>query len=136
MTGKNKSDLAAVYGKDQINTWRRSYYRPSRWGKSSSSKNRVGRIYNEYIKHYVDSGKNILIVAHGNSLRALLVHLGIFSYYDIEQFEINTGVPMKVDTVEHTYEYVNPYKLQAYQIIDSRGYPTVEVKLVDKETKK
>ena len=77
-----------------------------------------------------------MLVAHGNSLRALFVHLGIKNEKTIESFEIGTGVPIQVDVVNKTYKYLNAYTLCAYQIIDSRGYPSLEVQCYDKESKK
>ena len=136
ITGKNKTELEHVYGKDQIMIWRRSYHNGPPGGESLHDvKLRVGKTYNHNIQKFVEEGKNILIVAHGNSLRALFVHLRIKSSYDIEKFEINTGVPIIIDTVNKDYEYINPYSLTAYQIIDSRGYPTIEVKLFDRTIK-
>ena len=137
ITGKNKTELEHVYGKDQIMIWRRSYHNGPPGGESLHDvKLRVGKTYNYNIQKFVEEGKNILIVAHGNSLRALFVHLRIKSSYDIEKFEISTGVPIIIDTINKDYEYINPYSLTAYQIIDSRGYPTIEVKLYDKINKK
>ena len=73
-------------------------------------------------------------MAHGNSLRALFVHLGIKDEKTIEFFEIGTGVPIQLDVEDKTYKYLNAYTLCAYQIIDSRGYPSLEVQCFDKES--
>lgn len=136
LTGKNKTELINIYGKKQINTWRRSYYSGPPGGENLHQvKVRVGNIYDNYIKYHINKG-NVLIVAHGNSLRALLVHLRIKSYFSIEQFEINTGIPLILDIDKCRFSYINPYRLSSYQILDSRGNPTIEIKLIDKLTGK
>lgn len=137
ITGKNKTELMEEHGKEQITVWRRSFYQGPPGGESLYTvTQRVGRGYDEHIKSLVDAGKNILLVAHGNSLRALFVHLGIKDEKTIESFEIGTGIPIRLDVENKTYKYLNAYTLCAYQIIDSRGYPSLEVQCYDKESKK
>lgn len=137
ITGKNKTELMEEHGKEQITVWRRSFYQGPPGGESLYTvTQRVGRGYDEHIKAVVDAGKNVLLVAHGNSLRALFVHLGIKDEKTIESFEIGTGIPIRLDVENKTYKYMNAYTLCAYQIIDSRGYPSLEVQCYDKESKK
>lgn len=137
ITGKDKTELMDEFGKEQIMVWRRSFYQGPPGGESLYTvTQRVGRGYDEHIKAVVDAGKNVLLVGHGNSLRALFVHLGIKDEKTIESFEIGTGVPIQLDVVNRTYKYMNAYTLSAYQIIDSRGYPSLEVQCYDKESKK
>lgn len=137
ITGKDKTELMDEFGKEQIMVWRRSFYQGPPGGESLYTvTQRVGRGYDEHIKSVVDAGKNVLLVGHGNSLRALFVHLGIKDEKTIESFEIGTGVPIQLDVVNRTYKYMNAYTLSAYQIIDSRGYPSLEVQCYDKESKK
>jgi len=137
ITGKDKTELMDEFGKEQIMVWRRSFYQGPPGGESLYTvTQRVGYGYDQYIKSVVDAGKNVLLVGHGNSLRALFVHLGIKDEKTIESFEIGTGVPIQLDVVNRTYKYMNAYTLSAYQIIDSRGYPSLEVQCYDKESKK
>ena len=137
ITGKDKTELMDEFGKEQIMVWRRSFYQGPPGGESLYTvTQRVGYGYDQYIKAVVDAGKNVLLVGHGNSLRALFVHLGIKDEKTIESFEIGTGVPIQLDVVNRTYKYMNAYTLSAYQIIDSRGYPSLEVQCYDKESKK
>lgn len=137
ITGKNKTELMEEHGKEQIKTWRRSFYQGPPGGENLYDvTQRVGRGYDEYIKPLLEDKKNVLLVAHGNSLRALFVHLGIKDEKTIEFFEIGTGVPIQLDVEDKTYKYLNAYTLCAYQIIDSRGYPSLEVQCFDKESKK
>jgi len=79
----------------------------------------------------LECGNNVLIVAHGNSLRALFVHLGLKTSKSIEEFEIATGIPIKINCETNEFEYINQYKLDGTQIIDSRGYPTIQVECID-----
>src|SRR6056300_1707621 len=62
-------------------------------------------------EHGKEQKKNVLLVAHGNSLRALFVHLGIKDEKTIESFEIGTGVPIQLDVENKTYKYLNVYTL-------------------------
>ena len=137
ITGKNKTELMEEHGKQQIKVWRRSFYQGPPGGESLNAvAQRVGIGYDREIQFLLNDNRNVLLVAHGNSLRALFVHLGIKNEKTIESFEIGTGVPIQVDVVNKTYKYLNAYTLCAYQIIDSRGYPSLEVQCYDKESKK
>jgi len=137
ITGKNKTELMEEHGKEQIKIWRRSFYQGPPGGENLYDvTQRVGKGYENYIKPLLEDKKNVLLVAHGNSLRALFVHLGIKDEKTIESFEIGTGVPIQLDVENKTYKYLNAYTLCAYQIIDSRGYPSLEVQCFDKESKK
>ena len=120
LTGMNKDDAREKYGKEQVQLWRRHYYeRPPGGENLNDVVQRVGNYYDSHIKTYVKQGKNVLIVAHGNSLRALLVHLNIYNSSSIETFEIETGKPLII--------YPKHYWFKARQILDSRGFPTIEV---------
>ena len=137
ITGKNKTELMEEHGKQQIMVWRRSFYQGPPGGESLNAvAQRVGIGYDREIQFLLNDNRNVLLVAHGNSLRALFVHLGIKNEKTIESFEIGTGLPIQVDVVNKTYKYLNAYTLSAYQIIDSRGYPSLEVQCYDKESKK
>lgn len=145
LTGKNKKELEELYGGEQIKIWRRSWdVKPpvgNIWkGESLSDVSiRVGEFFDTEIKPIlVDNNyePNILIVAHGNSLRALFVHLGLKTPENIGEFEIGTGVPISIDVREKKFSYINRYELEGTQIIDSRGYPTLQVECVDKISKK
>ena len=138
LTGKNKDELKELYGENQIKEWRRSYFSgPPNGENLDDVKKRVGKYFDDNISEHIGLNKNILIIAHGNSLRALFVHLGIKDENSIEQFEIPTGVPIQIDVIYgKEYWYENLYELRGRQILDSRGIPTVEVKCIDKSTGK
>jgi enolase len=137
LTSKNKTELTEEFGSAQVTTWRRSFRESPPNGENLEQvTKRVGDAYQKHVQQLVSTGKNVLIVAHGNSLRALFVHLGIKNPVTIEKFEIGTAVPIQIDPVNMKFRYENAYELSSYQIIDSRGYPSLEVQCVDRRTKR
>ena len=137
LTGKNKQDIKDEYGEEKLHTWRRSYATAPPNGESLAHVHkRCGGVYDRCMKSNVESGNDVLVVAHGNSLRALFVHLGFHTPESIESFEIPTGIPIMLDINTKEYHYINRYELLGYQVVDSRGQPTIEVKCYDKCTKK
>lgn len=95
LTGLDKDQTRAKYGAEQVHLWRRSYdVRPPG---GECLKDVVGRVepyYLKNIKPLLDQGKNVLVAAHGNSLRALLIILGVETPDSINIAEIPTGVPL------------------------------------------
>lgn len=96
LTGLNKDETREKYGDEQVHIWRRSYDTPPPGGECLQDvvENRVRPYYEEHIKPMVDEGKNILIAAHGNSLRAMLIILGVETPDSINEAEMETGVPV------------------------------------------
>ena len=128
LTGKNKTELAGLYGDEQVKTWRRSYLVGPPGGENLDDvTKRAGKYYDEHIAPLLAENRNVLLVSHGNTLRALFVHLGLKDETTIESFEIPTGIPIQLDLSAKDYRVMNLYELSGYQIIDSRGYPTIEV---------
>jgi enolase len=137
LTGKNKDELRAEYGADMVQKWRRSYYEcPPNGENLEQVARRVGDVFDKYIHLQVEQNKNVLIISHGNTLRALFVRLGFYTPDNVDSFEIATGKPIYIDLKARIFGYVNKYELVPYQIIDSRGFPTIEVACYDKTTKK
>jgi enolase len=131
LTGKNKSETIEIYGENQVKLWRRSVdIRPPNGENLLDVIKRVEKYFNNVIKPEIISNKKILIVAHGNSIRALLVILKIFKLEEICNFEIPTGKPIYVNYLEKNYYFKNEYILKGRQILDSRGNPTLEVDLI------
>ncbi len=123
LQGLNKSETSQKYGKEQVQVWRRSYNvcppaltkeddrYPGRDEKykdldekdiplTESLEKTVERFmpyWNEMIVPEIEKGKKILIVAHGNSLRALIKHLDCVSDQDISNLNIPTGFPLVYD---------------------------------------
>ncbi|PZP54473.1 MAG: 2,3-bisphosphoglycerate-dependent phosphoglycerate mutase [Micavibrio aeruginosavorus] len=99
LTGLNKAETAVKYGDDQVHIWRRSYDVPPPGGESLFDvvEKRVRPYYTNKIKADIDAGKNVLIAAHGNSLRALLIILGENTPENINETEIPTGSPLVIE---------------------------------------
>ena len=94
LQGLNKEDTIKKYGEAQVLFWRRSFCIVSPNGESlQDTFNRVVPYYNQEIVPQLKSGKNILIVAHGNSLRALMMHLEHISESAIADVNLATGAP-------------------------------------------
>ena len=119
LQGLNKSDCAEKYGNEQIQIWRRSFNTPPppldkndpRWQAKDKryqhlpeepplseslydTYKRTVPYYSSNIKPLLKEGKNILIVAHGNSLRALIKDLDGLDEQKIQSLNIPTGIPL------------------------------------------
>ncbi|MFN3701250.1 MAG: 2,3-bisphosphoglycerate-dependent phosphoglycerate mutase [Alphaproteobacteria bacterium] len=96
LTGLDKDETREKYGADQVHIWRRSYDIRPPGGECLQDvvENRVRPYFTSEIKPMLDQGKNILIAAHGNSLRAMLIILGAETPDTINEAEFPTGVPL------------------------------------------
>jgi 2,3-bisphosphoglycerate-dependent phosphoglycerate mutase len=135
LQGLNKSETAAKYGSDQVLLWRRSYdIRPPELAKNNSMypgkdprysdlnekdipvaeclKDTVERFlpyWHNTIVPSLKQGKRILISAHGNSLRALVMYLDHISKEEIVSLNVPTGIPLvyeldsKLNAIQHYY---------------------------------
>ena len=98
LVGLNKQETADKFGKDQVHIWRRSYDTPPPNGESLKDVvERVAPYFKENIKPLLDKGENILIAAHGNSLRAMMIELGIYKPEEISNIELPTGSPLCIN---------------------------------------
>ena len=96
LAGLNKDDARKKWGEEQVHIWRRSYDVPPPDGESlKNTAERVLPYFNKEILPKVISGSNILIAAHGNSLRSLIMQLDELSKEEILNLEIPTGAPIK-----------------------------------------
>lgn len=94
LQGLNKADTAAKYGDEQVHIWRRSYdVAPPNGESLKDTAERVIPYFEHKIAPKLKAGKNIIIAAHGNSLRALIMHLEALSPDEILKIEIPTGQP-------------------------------------------
>lgn len=92
LTGKNKWKIKEEFGDEQFNKWRRSFDEQPPHGESLHDVyNRVIPYYKEKILPVLEAHKNVIIAAHGNSLRALVKYLENISDEDIAKLEIATG---------------------------------------------
>jgi len=120
LTGLNKAETAAKHGDDQVHIWRRSFDTPpptleagsefdlsgdERYAgiaipQTESLKDTIARVlpyYETAIVPHLKAGANVLVSAHGNSLRALVKHLSGISDEEITGLEIPTGQPIVYD---------------------------------------
>ncbi|MBX3253473.1 MAG: 2,3-diphosphoglycerate-dependent phosphoglycerate mutase [Chitinophagaceae bacterium] len=94
LQGLNKADTAAKYGTEQIEAWRRGYEIKPPGGESlKETAERVVPFYKQEIEPLLVADKNVLVVAHGNSLRALMMYLEKLSPEAIVSVNIPTGIP-------------------------------------------
>ena len=98
LVGLNKQETADKFGKGQVHIWRRSYDTPPPNGESLKDVvERVSPYFKENIKPLIDEGENILIAAHGNSLRAMMIELGMYKPEEISNIELPTGSPLCIN---------------------------------------
>lgn len=94
LSGLNKDDARAKWGEEQVHVWRRSYDVPPPGGESLRDTGaRVWPYYIHVIQPQVLRGNTVLVTAHGNSLRALIMALEGLSGDEIVKVEIGTGIP-------------------------------------------
>ena len=95
LQGLNKDETAKKYGDAQVKIWRRSYdVRPPGGESLKDTAERVLPYYNGTIKPHLLKGDTILIAAHGNSLRALIMELEQLSREQVLELNIPTGAPL------------------------------------------
>ena len=95
LAGLNKDDARKRWGDEQVHIWRRSYEIPPPGGESlKDTGERVLPFFTKEILPHVCEGKNVLVAAHGNSLRSLIKFLDNISDEDIVKLEIPTGAPI------------------------------------------
>ena len=98
LAGLNKDDARKKWGDEQVHIWRRSFDMPPPDGESlKDTADRVLPYFETEIMPKVISGSSILIAAHGNSLRALIMKLDSISPEDIVKLEIPTGAPIQYE---------------------------------------
>lgn len=98
LQGLNKAEAAKQWGDAQVKIWRRSYdTRPPGGESLADTAARVLPYWESRILPEVKAGKNVLVAAHGNSLRALVMHLDGLTREQVLELEIPTGVPLVYD---------------------------------------
>lgn len=110
LQGLNKDETVKKYGEAQVKIWRRSYDVPPPGGESlKDTAERVLPYYERTIKPYLLKGETILVAAHGNSLRALIMELEQLSREQVLELNIPTGAPLLYEldmtgkVVDHRY---------------------------------
>lgn len=95
LCGLNKDDARKQWGEEQVRLWRRSYDVPPPGGESlKDTAERVLPYFKAHILPRLNAGQNVLVAAHGNSIRALVMDLEGLSPAEIVEREIATGVPI------------------------------------------
>jgi len=110
LQGLNKAETAKKYGEEQVKIWRRSYdVRPPGGESLKDTAERVLPYYEKAIKPHLRQDETILIAAHGNSLRALVMELEQLSREQVLELNIPTGAPLLYEmnstgrVTEHRY---------------------------------
>ncbi len=94
LQGLNKAETAEEHGAEQVRIWRRSFDVAPPEGESlEMTAKRTIPYFEEEILPDLESGVNVMVSAHGNSLRSIVMHIEGISQEDIVSFEIQTGVP-------------------------------------------
>lgn len=95
LQGKNKAETAAIYGDEQVKLWRRSYdVAPPNGECLKDTAERTIPFFRDNILKYMKEGKNILVSAHGNSLRSIVMFIENLSKKEVLELEIPTGSPL------------------------------------------
>jgi 2,3-bisphosphoglycerate-dependent phosphoglycerate mutase len=95
LQGLNKAETAKKFGDEQVKLWRRSFdVRPPGGESLKDTAERVLPYYEARIKPYLAKGETILIAAHGNSLRALVMQLDQLTRQQVLELNIPTGAPL------------------------------------------
>ena len=98
LQGLNKAETAQKFGDEQVRLWRRSYDVPPPGGESlENTAARTLPYLKDKILPTIQAGQNVLVTAHGNSLRSIIMHLDQLSREEVLSLELGTGVPVVYD---------------------------------------
>lgn len=95
LVGVNKDEARKRWGAEQVHIWQRSYDIAPPGGESlKDTASRVVPFFEKWIVPELQAGKNVIVVAHGNSLRSLIMQLDRLAPDEVMQVEIATGLPL------------------------------------------
>ncbi len=115
LQGLNTAETAAKYGADQVHQWRRSYDIAPPGGESlKDTAARTLPYYEAHIAPDVRAGKNVIVSAHGNSLRSMVMHLDQLTREQVLELNLGTGVPL-------VYEMDADLHVLSKRILDGDG---------------
>lgn len=98
LQGLNKAETAEKYGKEQVQLWRRSFSVQPPGGESlEDTLRRSVPFFQERILQHLKQGENVLVAAHGNSLRSIMMDLDNLNQEQVVKLELETGVPIIYD---------------------------------------
>lgn len=100
LQGKNKEMMRKLYGPEQVQLWRRSYdISPPNGESLKMTKERTLPYFNAKIRPLVEAGQTVLVAAHGNSLRSIIMELDGLSEQEVVALEVPLGVPLFYHTL-------------------------------------
>jgi 2,3-bisphosphoglycerate-dependent phosphoglycerate mutase len=112
LQGLNKAETAAKYGKEQVHQWRRSYDVAPPGGESlKDTAARTLPYFEAHVLPDLRAGRNVLISAHGNSLRSIVMHLDKLSRDQVLELNLATGVPI-------VYEFGPDLQILSKKVLD------------------
>lgn len=98
LQGLNKAETAQQYGEEQVHIWRRSYDVPPPNGESlKDTAARTIPYFEANILPEIKAGKNVMVAAHGNSLRSIVMYLDKMTKEQVIELNIPTGQPLVYD---------------------------------------
>lgn len=104
LQGRNKDEVKKEFGEEQFKIWRRGYDTPPPEGESlKMTAERALPYFNKEITDQLKAGKNVLVSAHGNSLRAIIMHLDKLSEDEVCKLEVPTGKPITYTFKDGTF---------------------------------
>lgn len=119
LQGLNKAETAAKFGNEQVKLWRRSYaVRPPGGESLADTVARTVPFFKDRILTHLKHGDHVLVAAHGNSLRAIIMDLDQISETEIPLLELATGVPI-------VYEIDSEGKVVGKEILDDKAAAAV-----------
>ncbi|XP_024017543.1 uncharacterized protein LOC21399638 [Morus notabilis] len=124
LQGLNKQETAEKYGKEQVHEWRRSYDIPPPKGESlEMCSERAVSYFIEHIEPHLQSGKHVMVAAHGNSLRSIIMYLDRLTTQEVISLELSTGIPLLYIYKDRKYmnrgSPVGPTEAGVYAYTDS-----------------
>ncbi|MGB3309708.1 MAG: 2,3-bisphosphoglycerate-dependent phosphoglycerate mutase [Nodosilinea sp.] len=98
LQGLNKAEMAEKFGEKQVHLWRRSYdVRPPGGESLADTVKRTVPFFEQAILPELQAGKNVMVAAHGNSLRSILMYIDRLGEDQVASLELATGVPILYD---------------------------------------
>ena len=95
LQGLNKAETAEKYGKEQVHIWRRSYDVPPPEGESlQDTAARTLPYFDSKILAQIKAGRDVIVAAHGNSLRSIVMQLDNLTREQVLELNLDTGVPL------------------------------------------
>ncbi|KAF7839975.1 Phosphoglycerate mutase 1 [Senna tora] len=95
LQGLNKQETAERYGKEKVHEWRRSYDIPPPSGESlEMCSHRAVAYFKDCIEPQLKAGRHVMVAAHGNSLRSIIMYLDRLSSQEVISLELSTGIPL------------------------------------------